>query len=76
MEKTILDIHKESVEHVGFWDETDKRILISAYEAIFNTETLKNFYVVNIVINDKVLVKWEPRLRKLTDEEVKKKYGR
>lgn len=77
MEKTILDIHKESAEHLGFWDETHKRVLISAYEARFNTETLKKFAVSDIVMNgDKILVKWVPRHRELTDEEIKEKYGR
>lgn len=77
MEKTIFDFHEKKAEHLGFWDETYKGILISAYEARFNTETLKKFSVSDILINgDKVLVKWVPRHKELTDEEVKEKYGR
>lgn len=77
MENTIFDVHKQNIEHLGFWAEEYKSVLIAQYESRYNNETLKKFTITDIVINgDKVLVKWTPRHRELTDEELKDKYGR
>ena len=77
MDNTLLEIHKSSIGVSGFWDEGYKATLIKAYESFYKTEIIRDWCISDIVLNgDKVLVKWVPRFRSLTDEELLDKYGR
>ena len=76
-QKTILELHKESMEVLGFWDEVTKTTVKNLILDIYNTETVKNFFIQDIVMKeDKVLVKWQKRFEPLTKEELKEKWNR
>lgn len=75
--KTILEHHKNSLEILGFWDETSKNTLITSLLNIYNTETIKEYFIDDLIIKDeKVLVKWMKRFKPLTKEELKEKWNR
>ena len=77
MEETFLDIHKNSMEVLGFWTETYKKILIKTAESMYVAEIIREWCISDIVFNgDKVLLKWNKRYRLLTDEELKDQYGK
>lgn len=74
---SILELHKESMEVLGFWDEVTKTTVKNLILDIYNTETVKNFFIQDIVMKeDKVLVKWQKRFEPLTKEELKEKWNR
>lgn len=76
MENSFLDINKNSMEF-GFWAEGYKSVLIQIIERVYVTEVIRDWYISDVVINEKkYLIKWEKRIRPLTDEELKNKYGK
>lgn len=75
--KTILEHHKDGLEILGFWGEISKRALIASLLNIYNTETIKEYSIDDLIIKDKkVLVKWMKRFEPLTQEELKKEWDR
>jgi hypothetical protein len=76
-ELNFLDLHKQGMEHLGFWDETYKSSVINMIENGYKTEVIKEWGISDLVVNgDKILLKWAKRYRPLTEEELKEKYGR
>lgn len=76
-ELNFLDLHKQGIEHLCFWDESYKKAVTHMIENGYKTEVIKDWCISDLVINgDKVLIKWNKRYRPLTEEEVKEKYGR
>jgi len=76
MEKSFLDIHKETMD-LGFWDEQYKSEILRSIENAYKTEVIREWGVSDVIIkDDKSLVKWFKRHRPLTDEELADKYGR
>ncbi len=77
MKKSFLEIHKEKMDVLGFWDEQYKSTLLLSIEHTYRTEVIREWGVSDVVMNgDKVLVKWFKRHIPLTDEQLKEKYGR
>ena len=75
--KTFLEVHRERIEILGFWDDTYKSTVIMQIEDMYKTEIIKEWGISDIVINgDKVLLKWFKRHQPLSAEELKKMYGR
>jgi hypothetical protein len=73
----FLELHKSSMETLGFWDESYKKVVITMIESGYKTEVLKDWCISDLVVNgDKILLKWNKRYRPLTEEELKEKYGR
>lgn len=76
MEK-FIDLMKNQMESLGFWDENYKSILIKQTERMYTTEVLTEWGISDIIINgDKALFKWYKRHRPLTKDELKDNYGR
>ena len=72
----FLKIHKDSLAHIGFWNELGLDTMIYAVEGLYKKEILKEFKIVDFVINgDTGLIKWEKRAKPLTDKEIKLMYG-
>ena len=77
LEKDFLEIHKEGLEHIGFWREEYIEIVQKSIENRYKTEVIRNYCVTEISIKDrKVLVKWVKRYEPLSDEELSENYGR
>jgi len=76
MEKSFLERHKSHLELGGFWDEERKQTIIFLIESRYKKEIIQEWYVNDIVLNgDKFLFNWKKRHKKLTDKEVKDRYG-
>jgi hypothetical protein len=76
-EFNFLEIHKNSMENLGFWEETYKKSVIQMIENGYKTEVIREWSISDLSINgDKILIKWAKRYRPLTKEELKEKYGR
>jgi hypothetical protein len=76
-ELNFLDLHKQGMETLGFWDESYKKVVIGIIENGYKTEVIKEWGISDLVVNgDKILLKWVKRYRPLTEEELKEKYGR
>lgn len=76
-EFNFLEIHKNSMENLGFWEETYKKSAIQMLENGYKTEVIREWEISDLVTNgDKILIKWTKRYRPLTDEQLKEKYGR
>ena len=76
-ELNFLDLHKQGMETLGFWDESYKKVVIGIIENGYKTEVIKEWGISDLVVNgDKILLKWAKRYRPLTEEELKEKYGR
>lgn len=77
MNKDFLDIHKESMEHNGFWSESYMATIFRQIENAYKTEIIAEWCVSDMVIhNGKVMLKWAKRFNKLSKEELFDKYGR
>ena len=77
LEKDFLELHKEGLEHIGFWREDYIESVYKAIENRYKTEVIKNFCITEITIKDKkVLTKWVKRFEPLTKEELSENYGR
>lgn len=77
LEKDFLELHKEGLEHTGFWREEYIESVHKAIESRYKTEVIKNFCITEITIKDKkVLTKWVRRFEPLTKEELSENYGR
>ena len=73
----FLELKKESMGMLGFWDETNKNVIIHAFECRYNTDILKEWCITDIVPNgNQFLFKWSKRYKPLTKKELKEKYGR
>ena len=73
----FLQIHKDGLEHIGFWNEFFKATILKSIEQLHKTEIIKEYAAVDLIINDKkVLVKWVKRFQPLSEEELKEDYGR
>lgn len=76
--KEFIDLHKRTMEDLGFWDEVYKSSVIKALEITFKREIMRDMFISDIVFREgdrKVLIKWVKRHRPLTDEELKEQYG-
>lgn len=72
----FLKNHTDHLNVLGFWDEIPKTFAIKAIESQYKREILKEWFITDIEVRrTEVLVKWHPRMMKLSDEEVKEKYG-
>lgn len=77
LEKDFLELHKEGLEHIGFWREEYIESVYKSIESKYKTEVIKNFCITEITIKDKkVLTKWIRRFEPLTKEELSENYGR
>ena len=73
----FLQVHKDGLEHIGFWNEFFKETVLKSIEQLHKAEIIKEFSAVDIILNDKkVLIKWVKRFQPLSDEELKDDYGR
>lgn len=73
----FLQIHKDGLEYIGFWNEFTKEAVLKSLEQLHKTEIIKEYSAVDIILNDKkVLIKWVKRFKPLSDEELKEDYGR
>ncbi len=71
----LLENKKQSMDILGFWDDTSKKVLIHALETRYNDEVLKEWCITDIVPNgDQFLFKWSRRFLPLSDKEIKEKY--
>lgn len=77
MEQTFLEIQKGTMEALGFWTEIYRTTLIKQTELMYKTEVIREWTITDILLNgDKVLLKWNKRTFALSEEELKKQYGR
>ena len=75
--KGFLDLHRELMETLGFWDEDYKASIIRLLESRYNRDIIREWGISDLVINgDKVLFKWYKRPSPLSDEEMIKRYGK
>jgi hypothetical protein len=75
--KDFLEIHKDTLESVGFWKEEYIESVQKAIESRYKTEVIRYYCVTEIYIkNNKVLVKWSKRHNPLSDDELLENYGR
>jgi hypothetical protein len=75
-ENTLLQVHKKTAETLGFWDEVYFSTLLRAMERQYLPEIIAQYYIADLIVHgNKVLIKWEKRLRTLTNEELKDIYG-
>lgn len=74
----LLQMHTDSIEKgTPFWVPTYKSTVTHAIERSYSTEVIRTYYVNHVVPREGgFLVEWAPRLKPLTDEELKEKYGR
>jgi hypothetical protein len=73
----LLEIHKNSLENIGFWQEEYKGSIIAHIESNYKTDVLKDYYIDDLtIVNNKVLLNWKKRYMPLSPDEIKKKYGR
>ncbi len=73
----FLESHQKGMKTLGFWSEDFKATIMAAYELRVKTEIIREWTIVDLIINaDKILIKWVPRFRPLTNEELKEQYGR
>jgi len=76
-ELNFLEIHKESMENLGFWDETYKKTIMHMIETGYKDEVIKEWGISDLIVNgDKILIKWYKRHMPLSKEQLKEKYGR
>ena len=76
--KEFIDVHKKTMDTLGFWDEVYKSVLIKSLELGYKREILRDMHITDFVFREgdtKVLVKWSKRFRPLTDEELEAQYG-
>lgn len=78
MKKSFLEQHKLNIESFGFWDSLPKSTLLFFIEDSFRTEVIREFKVVDIVLNnkDEVMIKWVKRLLPLTDSDLEQIFNR
>lgn len=73
----FLDIHKSSMETLGFWTEEYRESIKRSIENRYKTNIIKEWAIVDFVINgDRVLVKWAKRYYPLTNDQLLEIYGR
>lgn len=73
----FLQIHKETMEVLGFWREEYLPVVLMGIEGRYKTEIIREWTISAMVIHgDKVLTKWAKRFQPLTDQELAEKYGR
>ena len=66
---------KQSMDILGFWDDTSKKVMIHAFECRYKNEILKHWCISDIVQNgEQFLFKWSKRFIPLSDKEIKQKY--
>lgn len=74
--KEFLEIQKEHMDVLGFWDEDYKTGILRCVESRYNKGVIKEWGISDMVMNgDKVLLKWFKRHAPLSDEEMTKRYG-
>lgn len=74
--KGFLDLHRELMETLGFWDEDYKASIIRLLESRYKRDIIREWGISDLVVNgDKVLFKWYKRYQPLSDEEMIKRYG-
>jgi len=72
----FLESNKSIMEQ-GFWTELYPDTLKHAVESQYNTEVIREWYIVEITNSEKmVLVKWKKRYQPLNDVRLKEMYGR
>jgi hypothetical protein len=75
-EDDFLNIQKETMEILGFWDETYKASLIRVLESNYKRDIIKVWCISDLVMNgEKVLIKWNKRHAPLSEDEMIKRYG-
>ncbi len=75
----FLELHKNSIDTLGFWQEEYQSIIIPALERRYKTEVIREFYIEDYVFignSKKILIKWKKRQRPLSNEELERDYGR
>jgi hypothetical protein len=74
--KEFLDLQKENMDVLGFWDEDNKSSILRCIESRYQRSIIKDWGISDVIINgDKVLLKWFKRPSPMTNEEIIKKYG-
>lgn len=74
---TFLQLHIKKAENIGFWEELYFSTLLKGVESMYQPEIIAQHYIADLVIHgEKVLIKWEKRLRPLTKNELKEIYGK
>jgi len=75
--KDFFKLHKENMEHNGFWTEEYNNLIISFIENGYKKEILKDYYISDVIKKeDKFLIKWKKRNKSLSKEELENKYGK
>ncbi len=74
----FLELHKDGLQHLGFWQEGYKETLLKSAEQNYRTEIIRDYTITDIIFkdNNKFLMKWVKRFKSLTKEELKEQYGR
>jgi hypothetical protein len=76
MEDSFLDMHKDSMETLGFWSEQYKSVIIKHIENMYKQEVIREWCISDVVFNgEKILLKWNKRYIPLTNENLKERYG-
>lgn len=73
----FLELHKQQLQHNGFWREIAKESVFRAIENTHKTEIITDYFISDITITDKnFLVHWDKRLEPLSKQELKDNYNR
>jgi len=69
-------LHADGMKVLGFWTEEYRATVISALEARYKPEIIRNYRISDFIAHgNKVLVKWQPRHTPLSDQDLKEEYG-
>jgi len=73
----FLEVHKNSLEHLGFWNEFFDKTIYKAIENLHKSEIIRDYCVIDLIVNkEKIMVKWAKRFQPLSNEELSEKYDR
>jgi len=76
-EVDFMSLNMENAKVFGFWREEHVSTILHVYLSYFKTEIIKDYQPVDMVIKgDKVMFKWKKRFEPLTEEEIKREFGR
>lgn len=72
---TLLQLHEQKAENLGFWDEIYFSVLLKGIERMFTRDVIREYYVADLILRgNKTLIKWEKRFHPLTEDELQQIY--
>lgn len=71
----FLEHTKSAMGDLGFWTDTGKGMLVRSLELNHVDDVIREWTIVDVIVTEhKVLLKWQRRIKPLTDQELKDQY--